>query len=60
MQETIASGANALLPAAAPDELAALIARQRHRRDTQPWTPEAYGDGRAASRVVDAVGGLLD
>lgn len=60
-EETVASGANALLPAvAAPDELAALVALQRRRRDTHPWTPTAYGDGQAAGRVADAVGGLLD
>jgi UDP-N-acetylglucosamine 2-epimerase len=60
-EETVASGANALLPAmAAADELAALVALQRRRRDTHPWTPGAYGDGQAAGRVADAVGGLLD
>jgi UDP-GlcNAc3NAcA epimerase len=59
--ETVASGANALLPAvAARDGLAPLVARQRERRRSLPWTPDAYGEGNAASRIADAVGGLLD
>src|SRR5204863_9915175 len=60
-EETVAAGANALLPAmAAPDELAGLVDHQRRRRAAQPWDPAAYGDGDAATRVADAVGGLLD
>lgn len=60
-EETVAVGANALLPAvAAPDELAGLVHRQRHRRAVQPWDPGAYGDGDAATRVAQAVEGLLD
>jgi UDP-N-acetylglucosamine 2-epimerase len=60
-EETVAAGANALLPAvAAPEQLAGLVERQRCRRDAQPWDPGAYGDGDAATRVADAVGGLLD
>jgi UDP-N-acetylglucosamine 2-epimerase len=60
-EETVALGANALLPAAScRDELAALVDRQRRLRAARPWDREAYGDGDAATRVADAVGGLLD
>lgn len=60
-EETVAVGANALLPAiAAPDELGGLVNRQRQRRAVQPWDRGAYGDGDAATRVAEAVEGLLD
>jgi UDP-N-acetylglucosamine 2-epimerase len=59
--ETVAAGANALLPAhAAPESLAALVGEQRRRRAGAAWVPDAYGDGAAAGRVADAVARLLD
>ena len=59
-EETVAAGANALLPARwAPVRLAALVEEQRSRRRQAPWTPDAYGKGDAAHRVRDAVGTLL-
>jgi UDP-N-acetylglucosamine 2-epimerase len=60
-EETVAAGANALVrPGAAYEQLAAAVHRQRRLRETQPWISDAYGDGDAASRVADAIGGLLD
>ena len=59
--ETVTAGANSLLPAhAAPDALAGLVGELRRRRGETAWTPDAYGDGRAAPRVAEAVAGLLD
>jgi UDP-N-acetylglucosamine 2-epimerase len=59
-EETVACGANTLLPAAlCREELAALVARRR-RPGLAPWDRSAYGDGNAASRVADAVRGFLD
>jgi UDP-N-acetylglucosamine 2-epimerase len=60
-EETVAAGANALVPpGSAGEQLAAVVERQRRVRDTRPWSADAYGDGDAASRVADAMGGLLD
>jgi UDP-N-acetylglucosamine 2-epimerase len=59
--ETLASGANALLPArSAPGSLEQLVAAQLRRRADSPWVPDAYGDGHAAHRVADAVAALLE
>jgi UDP-N-acetylglucosamine 2-epimerase len=59
--ETVAAGANALLPAhAAPRSLTALVDQQCRRRAEGGWAPDAYGDGAAAVRVADAVARLLD
>jgi len=59
--ETVASGANALLPArSAPGSLEALVATQLRRRAESPWVPDAYGDGQASHRVADAVAGMLE
>jgi UDP-N-acetylglucosamine 2-epimerase len=59
--ETVAAGANALLPAhQAPAALAALVEQQRRRRTEAAWAADAYGDGTAAVRVADAVARMLD
>jgi UDP-GlcNAc3NAcA epimerase len=59
--ETVESGANALLPAIdAPGRLAGVVGDQRRRRKEAPWAPDAYGDGRAAERIVAAVEGLVE
>lgn len=58
--ETVASGANALLPAlSAPGMLRSLVAQQRQRRAEAPWAAGAYGDGDAAQCVADAVAAWL-
>ncbi|MGH7499279.1 MAG: non-hydrolyzing UDP-N-acetylglucosamine 2-epimerase [Gemmatimonadales bacterium] len=58
--ETVACGANALVPALdAPRLLAATVAAQRNRAKALPWAPDAYGDGHAAARIGDAIAGLL-
>lgn len=58
--ETVACGANALVPAAdAPRLLVETVAAQRRKATESPWTPDAYGDGSAAMRVGDAVAELL-
>jgi UDP-N-acetylglucosamine 2-epimerase len=60
-EETVATGANALVPpGSALERLATAVEAQRRRRDAASWDPNAYGDGDAASRVADAIGGLLD
>jgi len=60
-EETVAIGANALLPAVASrEELPALVDQQRRRRAAALWEADIYGDGNAATQVADAVGGLLD
>jgi UDP-N-acetylglucosamine 2-epimerase len=60
-EETVAIGANALLPAlASREELPALVDQQRRRRAAEPWEADIYGDGHAATQVADAVGGRLD
>jgi UDP-N-acetylglucosamine 2-epimerase len=59
--ETVAAGANALVPPGfAREQLAAVVDRQRAFREARPWRADAYGAGDAASRVADAIGGLLD
>jgi UDP-N-acetylglucosamine 2-epimerase len=59
--ETVAAGANALVPpGSASEQLAAVVGRQRRLRAARPWSGDAYGDGNAAARVADAIGGLLD
>ncbi len=59
--ETVACGANALVPAGeAPRRLAAVVAEQRRKAKDSPWSPDAYGDGRAAQRIGAAIAGLLD
>ncbi len=59
--ETVATGANALVPpGCARERLATVVERQRRVREAAPWNASAYGDGDAASRVADAIGGLLD
>jgi UDP-N-acetylglucosamine 2-epimerase len=58
--ETAACGANALVPALeAPSRLAAVLADQRRRAREGGWSVEAYGDGRAAERIADAVERLV-
>ena len=58
--ETVACGANALVPPTeAPGRLADVVRDQRRRRQDDPWTPNAYGDGNAAERIVSAMEGLL-
>jgi UDP-GlcNAc3NAcA epimerase len=58
--ETVACGANALLPPlSAARRLGDLVAEQRRRRRELPWTPDAYGDGHAAERLAEAVGTLF-
>lgn len=60
-RETVECGANALLPAmAAPGKLSTLVAEQRRLRREAPWSPDAYGNGRAAERIADAIGAMLD
>jgi UDP-N-acetylglucosamine 2-epimerase len=60
-EETVAAGANALVPpGSAREQLATVVDRQRTLRQAGPWTADAYGAGDAASRVADAIGGLLD
>ncbi len=59
--ETVECGANTLLPPMeAPDRLVRAVADQRRRRNEEPWTPDAYGDGRAADRIVAAVKDFLE
>lgn len=58
--ETVACGANALVPALdAPRLLAEAVATQRQKAKEAPWTPDAYGDGKAAVRIGDAIAELL-
>jgi UDP-N-acetylglucosamine 2-epimerase len=58
--ETVACGANALVPALeAPRLLADTVAAQRRLAKSKPWTPDAYGDGHAAERIRDAIGEML-
>jgi UDP-N-acetylglucosamine 2-epimerase len=58
--ETLACGANALVPALdAPRLLSDTVAAQRRNAKSAPWTPDAYGDGRAAERIREAIAGLL-
>jgi UDP-N-acetylglucosamine 2-epimerase len=58
--ETVACGANALVPAAkAPRMLADTVDHQRRRAKVDPWSPDAYGDGHAADRISDAIAGFL-
>jgi len=60
-RETIECGANVLVPPLdAPGTLRRVAADQLHRRQETLWAPDAYGDGRAAERVVTAVVDLLD
>jgi UDP-GlcNAc3NAcA epimerase len=60
-EETVACGANTLLPATrCRDQLAGLVAQRQGRGRSEPWGREAYGDGGAASRVADAMRGFLD
>jgi UDP-N-acetylglucosamine 2-epimerase len=60
-EETVACGANTLLPAAqCREELAALVARRRRRGGLDGWDRSVYGEGDAALRVADAVRGFLD
>jgi UDP-N-acetylglucosamine 2-epimerase len=59
-KETLACGANVLVPPReAPGHLARAVAEQRRRRNDQPWTPDAYGDGEAALRITAAIQQLL-
>jgi UDP-GlcNAc3NAcA epimerase len=54
--ETVESGANALVvPGSAGETLAAAVMSQRRRKEENPWSPEAYGDGHAAERIADAI-----
>lgn len=58
--ETVACGANTLVPASdAPSRLAGTVADQRRKAEKSPWTPDAYGDGRAAVGIGDAIAGLV-
>jgi UDP-GlcNAc3NAcA epimerase len=58
--ETLGCGANALVPATdAPRLLGDTVAAQRRNAGAAPWTPDAYGDGRAAERIRDAIAGHL-
>jgi UDP-N-acetylglucosamine 2-epimerase len=58
--ETLECGANTLVdPPSAGGLLTRTVADQRQRRRTRPWTPDAYGDGRAAPNIVQAVGRFL-
>lgn len=58
--ETVACGANVLVPPIeAPGRLLQVVREQRRRRKDDPWTPDAYGDGKAAGRIVAAIEGLL-
>ena len=58
--ETVACGANALLPAIdAPRRLAEIVDSQRRKAELTPWTADAYGDGHAADRISDAIAGFL-
>jgi len=59
--ETVELGANTTLaPDDVPAGLAGAVARHRDRwRRSSGWNRDAYGSGDAASRVADAVAGLL-
>jgi UDP-GlcNAc3NAcA epimerase len=60
-RETVECGANALVPPLeAPGTLGSVVADQLGRKKEGAWTPEAYGDGRAADRIVAAIASLLD
>jgi UDP-GlcNAc3NAcA epimerase len=60
-RETVECGANALVsPLEAPGTLGGVVAEQQRRRKEGAWTPDAYGDGRAADRIVAAIACLLD
>ena len=57
--ETVACGANALVPPLdAPRLLAAAVADQRARAAKSPWKPDAYGEGKAALGIGDAIADL--
>ena len=60
-EETVAAGANRLVPpAAAPETLAGVVAAQLDRWSAGPrWAPEAYGTGQAAAAIANAVEALL-
>jgi UDP-GlcNAc3NAcA epimerase len=54
--ETVDCGANTLVPPLeARERLAEAVAQQCRRRRDQPWSKEAYGDGKAAQKVADAI-----
>jgi UDP-GlcNAc3NAcA epimerase len=60
-QETVACGANTLLPAMlCREELPDLVDRRLRRGGLDTWDRSVYGDGDAAERVVDALRGFLD
>jgi UDP-N-acetylglucosamine 2-epimerase len=60
-EETVALGANALLPPAeAPTRLAESVAAQLARwPQGRRWSPDAYGAGQAAEAVTTAISGVL-
>jgi UDP-N-acetylglucosamine 2-epimerase len=59
--ETVECGANALVPPLeAREALANTVAEQCQRKRGKPWTADAYGDGNAAERVVDAIATHFD
>ncbi len=60
-RETVECGANALVPPLeASGTLGKVVAEQQRRRKEGGWTSDAYGDGRAADRIVTAIASLLD
>jgi UDP-GlcNAc3NAcA epimerase len=60
-RETVECGANALVPPLeAPGTLGRVVADQQRRRKEGAWTPDAYGDGAAADRIVAAIASLLN
>ena len=59
--ETVECGANQVVPPnRTADELRDKVAEQCRRQQENPWSREAYGDGRAAERVAQAISETLD
>jgi UDP-GlcNAc3NAcA epimerase len=59
--ETVECGANALVPPIAVGEsLVRTVAEQCQRKQENPWSAEAYGDGHAGERIADAIAAQLD
>ena len=58
--ETVECGANTLVaPLNARQELGTAVLEQCRKKQGNPWTAEAYGDGHAAERVTEAIAANL-